>query len=224
MKSCSLWQAQATNTGDDSRSHLESSRIAHELPQMPQPRPTDQTSHARPDMPLPDAKRVRTEMTFPTAQETSHPIPTMAVPPPPTMAPVPPPPPAAASVAFTEPPPAATENDTETMETSLSEADFAKSLSDPNVTLVITIPNDSTYASWNFNGQQISFVVNVMSKVKSVKQEIQSQLGGMPVNKMQLKHLTAGFLKDNVSLAYLNIGPNNNKLELLPKVRMGRRR
>jgi hypothetical protein len=58
-----------------------------------------------------------------------------------------------------------------------------------------------------------------MSKVKTVKQQIQPQLGDMPVNKIQLKSATLGFLKDSLSLAHLNIGPNSNALDLIPKVR-----
>ena len=48
-------------------------------------------------------------------------------------------------------------------------------------------------------------------------------MGGMPPNKMQLKSISDGvFLKDNNTLAALNIGPYA-ALELVPKVRGGRR-
>jgi hypothetical protein len=104
----------------------------------------------------------------------------------------------------------------------LSEADFAASLDSPTVTLSIQIPNDSSNSSWNFNGQVISLLVDVMSKVKAVKGELQSHLGGMPVNKIQLKGVQAGFLKDNQTLAQLNIGPTAT-LDMVPKTRGGRK-
>jgi len=115
------------------------------------------------------------------------------------------------------------ETDTVTLPTTLSEADFVNSLPDPNILINIQVPDDPSQESWNLNGQTISITVNVMVKVKAIKQQIMSQLGSMPVNKMQLKNSTLGFLKDSVSLAYLNIGPNDNSLELIPKVRGGRR-
>jgi sulfate adenylyltransferase subunit 1 (EFTu-like GTPase family) len=115
------------------------------------------------------------------------------------------------------------EMDTITLPTTLSEADFAKSLSDANISINIQVPSDPNQASWNLNGQTISITIDVMTKVKAIKQQIQAQLGSMPVNKMQLKNSSVGFLKDNLSLAFLNIGPNNDCLELLPKVRGGRR-
>jgi hypothetical protein len=200
---------------------LEASRIAHAQPQMPQPRPSAQPpgpppgmNHGRPDATLPDAKRLRVDNMPP-----QQPVPAISTIP---VAPIPPP--STAAVSMDVPPPLSQlENDTETMQTTLSETDFAKSLSDPNVTLQIQIPNDPTYASWNFCGQNMSVTVDVMTKVKAIKQQIRVKLGDMPVNKMQLKSPEIGFLKDSLSLAYLNIGPNNNSLSMVPKVRGGRK-
>lgn len=104
----------------------------------------------------------------------------------------------------------------------LSEEEFAASLGDPTVHLTIQIPDDASNAAWNFNGQVISLSVDVMSKVKVVKQELRSHLGGMPMNKIQLKSQSTGFLKDSLSLAILNIGPNA-ALEMVPKTRGGRK-
>jgi len=112
--------------------------------------------------------------------------------------------------------------DEETTPTILSEEDFIKSLSDPTVTLSISVPSDPNTA-WNLNGQTLSVSVHVTTKIKVVKQQLQSQLAGMPVNKMQLKSPSIGFLKDMLSLAFLNIGVDNNSLELVPKTR-GRRK
>jgi hypothetical protein len=105
---------------------------------------------------------------------------------------------------------------------SMSESDFAKSLDDPNVTIRITIPNDRSNNSWNLNGQCITLTLNVMTKIKVIKEKLQTQLG-MPINKMQLRNSTIGFLKDTTSLAYCNIGNMNPVIELVPKTRGGRK-
>lgn len=144
------------------------------------------------------------------------------LPPPPPAIPPPPPPPNAV-VPPTQPPmplpseePAATT--TTTTNEPLSEQDFCASLESPTVNLTIQVPNESSNASWNFNGQSISLSVDVMSKIKAVKTELQSHLGGMPTNKMQLKDEKAGFLKDASTLAHYNIGPSGT-LELKTKTR-----
>lgn len=90
------------------------------------------------------------------------------------------------------------------------------------MSLAIQIPNDSSNSAWNFNGQSVPLSIDVMSKVKAVKSELQSHLGGMPTNKMQLKDEKSGFLKDGMTLAHFNIGPTAT-LELVPKTR-GRRK
>ena len=106
----------------------------------------------------------------------------------------------------------------------MSEADFAASLSKPEVTLQIRIPNDPAHAAWNFFGQIVSLSIDVMSSVKSVKQEMsRTHLNNMPTNKIQLKSTADGkFLKDALTLATLNIGPTAT-LELIPKTRGGRK-
>ena len=48
---------------------------------------------------------------------------------------------------------------------------------------------------------------------------LKEQLGGMPVNKMQIKHPVSGFMnKDGLSLAHFNVGPMAT-LDLVPKTR-----
>ena len=102
-------------------------------------------------------------------------------------------------------------------------AEFAASLSKPDVTLQIRIPNDPTQMAWNFYGQILSMSVNVTSKVKTIKEELSRlHLNGMPANKIQFKATTTGFLKDNLTLADLNIGPSAT-VELIPKTRGGRK-
>lgn len=106
----------------------------------------------------------------------------------------------------------------------LPEAEFAASLSKPEVTLQIRIPNDPTQMAWNFYGQILSMQVNVMATIKQVKADLsRMHLNGMPVNKIQLKDPNAGFYNNNsATLAALNIGPSAT-LEMAPKVRGGRR-
>mmetsp|Transcript_2006 Transcript_2006/g.3640 ORF Transcript_2006/g.3640 Transcript_2006/m.3640 type:complete len:717 (+) Transcript_2006:90-2240(+) len=214
---------------EESRKRFEANNAAYVEPQMPQPRPAITTAassmntafptHAKPELVAPDAKRLKLETT---SAYGNVPIPPIQ----PFMVPPPPPPPVATPVT-TFPPTSQVElepdQDTVTMETTMSEIEFAKSLSNPNVPLLIKIPNDSNYAAWNFCGQTISITVDVMTTIKDVKQQVQSQLGGIPPNKMQLRKSNIGFLKDSLSLAYYNVGPGNNILELLPKVRGGRR-
>jgi hypothetical protein len=106
----------------------------------------------------------------------------------------------------------------------LPESEFAASLSSPEVVLQIRVPNDPTQMAWNFYGQIVSVTVDVMSNVKSIKQDVsKSHFNDMPVNKMQFRSTTTGtFLKDNMTLASLNIGPAAN-LELVPRARGGRK-
>ncbi|KAL7575775.1 hypothetical protein ACA910_003105 [Epithemia clementina (nom. ined.)] len=106
----------------------------------------------------------------------------------------------------------------------IPEAVFAQSLPRPNVTLQIRVPNDPAQMAWNFYGQIVSLSIDVMTKVKAVKQELSRlHLNNMPANKVQLKSAEKGvFLKDNLSLAALNIGPTAT-LELIPKTRGGRK-
>jgi splicing factor 3A subunit 1 len=106
----------------------------------------------------------------------------------------------------------------------LSESEFAASLGSPDVTLQVRIPNDRTQIAWNFYGQTVAHAANVMSTVKQVKQQLsEMHLNGMPPNKIQLKASSTGaFLKDNLTLAALNIGPTAS-LELVPRARGGRK-
>lgn len=102
-------------------------------------------------------------------------------------------------------------------------AEFAASLTKTDVTLQIRIPNDPSQMAWNFYGQILSMSVNVMSKVKTIKEELsRMHLNGMPANKIQFKATATGFLKDNLTLADLNIGPSAT-VELIPKTRGGRK-
>ena len=104
----------------------------------------------------------------------------------------------------------------------LPAAEFVKTLSKPEVTLQVRIPNDPAQMAWNFYGQIVSVSVDVMSKVKAVKQELaRAHLNGMPANKIQLKS-PSGFLKDSATLASLNIGPTAT-LDMIPKTRGGRK-
>ena len=103
---------------------------------------------------------------------------------------------------------------------SLSEADFIATLSTPDeVPICIRIPHDPTNSNWNFNGQTIDLTIKATSTMKELKNMLKEQLGGMPVNKMQIKHPVSGFMnKDGLSLAHFNVGPMAT-LDLVPKTR-----
>jgi len=116
---------------------------------------------------------------------------------------------------------AATENAPKVL---LPEAEFAASLEKPDITLQVRVPNDRTQMAYNFYGQIVSVTMDVMSTIKSIKQELaKSHLNSMPANKIQLKSTSTGvFLKDSSTLATLNIGPMA-MLELVPRARGGRK-
>ena len=104
----------------------------------------------------------------------------------------------------------------------VSAEDFVASLDSPTVTLEIAIPHDPGQMAWNFHGQHVSLRVDVRSTVKSIKEELRGHLNKIPTNKLQLKHVALGFLKDAATLAQLNLGPLAN-LEMVPKTRGGRK-
>ena len=101
----------------------------------------------------------------------------------------------------------------------MPEQEFVATLEKPDVTLNVRVPNDATQMAWNFYGQIVSVTVDVMTKVKDVKAELSKQhLNDMPPNKIELRDDTSGFLKNNQTLAALNIGPVGN-LEMKVKQR-----
>mmetsp|Transcript_18767 Transcript_18767/g.42466 ORF Transcript_18767/g.42466 Transcript_18767/m.42466 type:complete len:701 (-) Transcript_18767:41-2143(-) len=106
----------------------------------------------------------------------------------------------------------------------LSEAAFIATLSTPDeLPFCVRIPHDPSSASWNLNGQTIDLTMAATCKIKELKEKIREELGGgMPTNKMQIKHPSFGFMKDVMSLAYFNIGPMTS-LDLVPKKRGGRK-
>mmetsp|Transcript_22718 Transcript_22718/g.25862 ORF Transcript_22718/g.25862 Transcript_22718/m.25862 type:complete len:502 (+) Transcript_22718:408-1913(+) len=104
------------------------------------------------------------------------------------------------------------------MEELLDEDEFKASLDSTTVTLEISIPKDTTN-SWNFNGQTESLQVDVMTKIKAVKEKLSDEhLNKVNTNKLQLRHSALAFLKDTMSLAELNLG-GVVSLELIPKTR-----
>ncbi|CAM9265168.1 unnamed protein product, partial [Heterosigma akashiwo] len=58
---------------------------------------------------------------------------------------------------------------------------------------------------------------------REAKEAVAQRLGGdLPLNKFQLRHPRAGFLKDALSLAHYNLG-NNATVEVNMRTRGGRR-
>ena len=106
----------------------------------------------------------------------------------------------------------------------LSESDFIATLTDPNdVPICVRVPHDPSSSHWNFNGQTIDIPAKATTTVKDLKGMLKEKLGGMPTNKMQLKHPSSGFMnKDGLSLAFFNVGPMAT-IDLVPKTRGGRK-
>ena len=71
-------------------------------------------------------------------------------------------------------------------------------------------------------GQELDITIPVSATVKALKAEVQKALGGkIPANKFQIKDLGRGFLKDKLTLARCNVGPNAC-MEIKVKTRGGR--
>ena len=133
----------------------------------------------------------------------------------------PPPPPQAQAPSTNEQPKPSQQPSANTI---LSAEEFLASLPDPkSVAVSVQIPHDPSCSKWNFDGRVLDVIVDVTTAtVKTIKEGCQSDLGGMPINKMQLRMTGTGFLKDKDTLAKLNVGPGAT-LDLVPKVRGGRK-
>mmetsp|Transcript_15520 Transcript_15520/g.19864 ORF Transcript_15520/g.19864 Transcript_15520/m.19864 type:complete len:792 (+) Transcript_15520:60-2435(+) len=132
---------------------------------------------------------------------------------PPMMPPRPPPmaPPAG-------PPPGSEAAEAPTTLSLLPENQFAATVSGP-VLLAIQVPEG---VSAGAGPQNLAFSCDVKSQIKDIKDMVSSQLVDLPTTKFQLKNAELGFLKDNLSLAYYNLG-NNSTLEVVLRTRGGRR-
>mmetsp|Transcript_15104 Transcript_15104/g.22251 ORF Transcript_15104/g.22251 Transcript_15104/m.22251 type:complete len:634 (-) Transcript_15104:535-2436(-) len=103
----------------------------------------------------------------------------------------------------------------------LPEAEFKASLDSTEVTLETLVPHDPS-SQWNFNGQTLSLQVDVMTQIRTIKDKLRVHLNDISANKLQLKHVRLGFLKDNSTLAQLNLN-GVISLEIIPKTRGGRK-
>ena len=99
--------------------------------------------------------------------------------------------------------------------------EFLASVTNPEATLVtVQVPKDPS-SKWNFDGRAISVTVDITTAtIKLLKESLRSELGDMPVNRIQLRLPGGGFLKDKDDLASLNIGPGST-LNLVQKTRGG---
>eukprot|EP00604_Paraphysomonas_vestita_P002037 CAMPEP_0174819868 /NCGR_PEP_ID=MMETSP1107-20130205/3324_1 /TAXON_ID=36770 /ORGANISM="Paraphysomonas vestita, Strain GFlagA" /LENGTH=505 /DNA_ID=CAMNT_0016034115 /DNA_START=395 /DNA_END=1909 /DNA_ORIENTATION=- len=86
---------------------------------------------------------------------------------------------------------------------------FASRYPDP-ITINIIVPNNATAninPAWDLRGQTLSISISVTQTIKDLKDLIGEAVGGMVASKQQLKG-PSGFLKDQQTLASLNIGPD----------------
>ena len=104
----------------------------------------------------------------------------------------------------------------------IPEAEFAATLPTLNIQLEILITHDASQMAWNFYGQTVSLNVPVMGTIKQIKDELRTHLNDIAINKIQIKSNLHGFLKDNLSMAYYNLGPLVS-LEMVPKTRVRKR-
>lgn len=102
----------------------------------------------------------------------------------------------------------------------IPEAQFASQYSGP-ITVQIQMPSTTPNPAWTLHGQTVSVSIGVMQTVKELKDALGALIGDMPASKQQIKS-PAGFLKDNQTLASLNIG-DGARLEMTPKTRGGKR-
>jgi len=101
----------------------------------------------------------------------------------------------------------------------MSEGEFAAYHPD-GTTVQIVVPMQE-HDTWKLNGQTVSVKIDLMSTVKALKEKVGEMVGGMPAKSQKLKH-GAAFLKDNLTLAYYNLGPGT-MLELGVQARGGRK-
>jgi len=65
---------------------------------------------------------------------------------------------------------------------------------------------------WSFNGQVLEIPMELTNTIKDLKDVLKEKLGGIPPNKQKLEIRGIGFLKDNPTLAYYNVGPQTTIL------------
>jgi splicing factor 3A subunit 1 len=75
------------------------------------------------------------------------------------------------------------------------------------VNIVVQVPPaPADKNEWNFQGQQLEFILAPTSTITNVKEKIKEALG-MPPNKQKLKGPVISILKDDKTLAYYNTAP-----------------
>lgn len=105
----------------------------------------------------------------------------------------------------------------------MPESLFASQHPNP-ITVHVTVPNNAISninPAWDLRGQTLDISIHVTQTVKDLKDLIGEAVGGMVASKQQLKG-PSGFLKDQQTLASLNIGPGCT-LEMTARSRGGKR-
>ena len=107
------------------------------------------------------------------------------------------------------------------------EAEFSAQYGDAPVKLSVLIPASSEpgAAAWGLAGQTLEVRLSVGASGRELKEALGALLGGMPVNKQQIRRRDRpdlGFLKDTQSLASLNIG-DHSALEMTVRSRGGKK-
>lgn len=89
--------------------------------------------------------------------------------------------------------------------------------------ITVYVPQDSDYAQFNFNGQQIKLTVNARMTFSQLKDLLAPHIGNMPANKQKLRLEDGTFPKNEQTLAYFNLA-NDVVIELVAKERAKKRK
>lgn len=84
-------------------------------------------------------------------------------------------------------------------------------------------PSDQQQQPWNLNGQVEDVHLDPTCTVSQLKDALQQRVG-VPAGKINLRHPAHGFLKDQLTLAFYNMGPYTPELQLLLRERGGRKK
>jgi len=90
------------------------------------------------------------------------------------------------------------------------------------IEIIVQVPTDTEKNEWNFNGQNVTLILNPKDTIQTLKDKIKESLG-MPQNKQKLKAPGISILKETYSLAYYNMR-SGTTVSLGVKERGGRKK
>jgi splicing factor 3A subunit 1 len=106
----------------------------------------------------------------------------------------------------------------------VTEDEFAARFSGA-IMVQVSVPNDPSAGPWELNGQTLSLSLSVSASGRELKELLATSLGGLPINKQQVRRRDRpdlGYLKDSQTLASLNVG-DGALLEMTLRSRGGKK-